>query len=391
MNTQGYGTTKEHLRSVIRTPIDQRQPSKGIIPVRLEVPELQADEVLVEVRASAINYNSVWSALGHPLTPFQLINGHVRRNSSAGDHNLDVAIFGSDASGVIVETGVGVTRWKHGDEVTIHCSVVDPLDPITQSDAMLSKTQSIWGYETNFGAFAEYAKVKASQLLPKPSHVSWEVAASFGLTLSTAYRMLISPNGAHIRPGEVCLIWGAAGGLGTFAIQLCKIAGARAVAVVSDKKKEEVCKELGADLVINRAEFDAEAQDEVQGHLLTARAIKKLASSRGIPKIDVVFEHVGAATLMTSLALVERGGRIAICGASSGYESTLDLRYLWMDLKKIIGCHFANYLEAAEAAKLIESGAIAPYISSVRPLCEIGSLLDHVYAGESVGKIVLNH
>ena len=391
MNTQGYGTTKEHLRSVLKTPIDQRQPSKGIIPVRLEVPELQADEVLVEVRASAINYNSVWSALGHPLTPFQLINGHVRRNSSAGDHSLDAAIFGSDASGVIVKTGVGVTRWKHGDEVTIHCSVVDPLDPIVQSDAMLSKTQSIWGYETNFGAFAEYAKVKASQLLPKPAHISWEVAASFGLTLSTAYRMLISPNGAHIRPGEVCLIWGAAGGLGTFAIQLCKIAGARAVAVVSDKKKAEVCKELGADLVINRAEFDAEGHDEVQSHLLTARAIKKLASSGGIPKIDVVFEHVGASTLMTSLALVERGGRIAICGASSGYESTLDLRYLWMDLKKIIGCHFANYREAAEAASLIESGVIVPYISSVRPLCEIGSFLDHVYAGESVGKIVLNH
>ena len=212
-----YGLDTETLSILSKKPLDERKPSMGIKKLSVPIPDLMPGEVLVEVYASALNYNSIWSSLAHPVSPFQLINSHVKRNPCDKDHIQPFAIFGSDASGVIKKVGSSVTLWKEGDEVLIHCNVVDMNDPISHQDSMLSSTQSIWGYETNYGAFAEYTKVRSDQLIKKPDHVSWETAASFSLTLSTAYRMLISDNGANIKTGQTCLIWGGSGGLGSFA------------------------------------------------------------------------------------------------------------------------------------------------------------------------------
>ena len=129
-----------------------------------------------------------------------------------------------------IKVGKNINQWVEGDEVIIHCNVVNEFDNLIQQDGMLSKSQSIWGYETNYGAFAEYTKVRASQLIRKPKNLDWNTAASFCLTLSTAYRMLVSDNGSPIKAGETCLIWGAAGGLGSFAIQLAKLSGANVIA-----------------------------------------------------------------------------------------------------------------------------------------------------------------
>lgn len=393
MESVGYGICKKAINDVVKIPLDDRTPSLGLKKIGFAIPELQPDEVLIRVHASALNYNSVWSALSHPLTPFQLISGHVKRNSRDSGHMQDYAIFGSDAAGEILDVGVAVTQWAKGDEVCVHCNVVNPEDPITFRDSMLSTSQSIWGYETNFGAFSAVTKVRASQLLPKPRHLSWEQSASFGLTLPTAYRMLVSPNGANIKRGEVCFIWGAAGGLGSFAIQLCKLVGAKVVAVVGSSEKVSVCEKLGADLVLNRRDFDIKLGVEGDTHrqLMVARAIKKELKKAKFPEIDVVFEHTGGATLMTSVALLKRGGRVTICGASSGYMANLDLRYLWMELKTIIGCHFANQWEVHSAAQLVQSGDVKPVVGSVSPFDALPDAIDQLHKGDVVGKFAITH
>lgn len=388
-----YGIDKETAANLQKIPLDQRKPSDGLVKLDVPEPLLNDGEVLVKVKSSALNYNSIWSSLAHPISPFQLINQHIARNTCDIDHQQDYAILGSDASGVIAKVGKNVRNWKEGDEVIIHCNVIDTQDAVAQVDGMLPKSQSIWGYETNYGAFAEFTKVRSSQLIRKPQHVSWDVAGSFCLTLSTAYRMLISQNGVAIRPNQNCLIWGASGGLGNFAIQLAKLAGANPIAVVSSDEKAELCKKLGAEIVINRSkdEFGDLIMPNGEPNYLSWRKAKKTLEKKGIQDLDVVFEHVGRDTLGASLFLLSRGGSVVTCAASSGFNATIDLRYLWMSLKKIIGSHFANYYEAQQAAQLVFDGKINPLIHSVNHIDKLPEMMDAMYANSTYGKIVFLH
>ena len=388
-----YGINKEAVKKAVSTPLQNRKPSDSVVKLDVPVPEISSNEVLVKVNCSALNFNSIWSSLCHPISPFQLINQYIGRNKHESSHLQDFAIFGSDASGTIEKIGDNVKNWKVGDNVIIHCNIVNSEDPVIQKDGMLSESQSIWGYETNYGAFAEYTKVKSTQLIKKPDHLGWEEAASFGLTLSTAYRMLISKNGAMIRPGETCLIWGAAGGLGLFAIQLAKLAGAKVVAIVSSDEKIKICKNLGADFVINRKkDFPARFTDNngAPDYLAWRKVFLKLKSIK-CPEIDLVFEHVGRETLGLSTYLLKRGGRIVTCAATSGFQATIDLRFLWMQLKSIIGSHFANYDEANEAANLVFDKKIVPVVYSKTNIKELPKMMDKMYSGKTHGKIVFKH
>lgn len=387
-----YGIDKNIASRVLKVPLEDRIPSENIVKLKVPIPEISQNEVLVKVKCSALNYNSIWSTLCYPISPFQLISGYVGRNEYETSHLQDFAIFGSDASGTIEKVGANVKNWKVGDNVIIHCNIVDSEDPIIQRDGMISQSQSIWGYETNFGAFAEYTKVKSTQLIRKPDHLGWEEAASFGLTLSTAYRMLISKNGAMIRPGETCLIWGAAGGLGLFAIQLAKLAGANVVGIVSSEDKVDICKKAGADQVINRKKDFPKSFTDKDGNpdYLAWRKISMKLKKLKVPEIDLVFEHVGKETLGLSIYLLKRGGRIVTCAATSGYLATIDLRFLWMQLKSIIGSHFANYDEANEASKLIFEGKVKP-VFTVNEISSLPQMMDKMYKGETFGKIVFKH
>src|SRR3954451_1401574 len=209
----------------------------------IEVPEPGANEVIVRVMAAGVNYNNVWAALGKPVSVF--------RYHPDEDHHIG----GSDASGIVWKCGPGVEKWKPGDEVVIHCNQASYEDyEVHGLDPLAAPSQKIWGYETSWGSFAQFTKVQGQQLLPKPANLTWEEAASYGLTYFTAYRMLIDR--CDLQAGQNVLIWGAAGGLGVFAIQLCKIAGAHCVGVVSSDEKGELTKQLGADGFINRNEFD---------------------------------------------------------------------------------------------------------------------------------------
>src|SRR5215216_6713474 len=217
------------------------EPIEAFQLEEMEVPEPGAFEVTVRVMAAGVNFNNVWAALGQPVSVFRY-------------HPEDHHIGGSDASGIVWKVGEGVTRWQPGDEVVIHCNQASYEDvEVHGLDPMAAPTQQIWGYETTWGSFAQFCKVQAQQLLPKPAALTWEEAASYGLTYFTAYRMLVDQ--ARIQSGHRVLIWGAAGGLGVFAIQLCKLAGADAVGVVSSAEKGELVQRLGATGFINRSEF----------------------------------------------------------------------------------------------------------------------------------------
>src|SRR5215203_2154896 len=203
----------------------------------METPEPAAFEVTVRVMAAGVNFNNVWAALGQPVSVFTA-------------HEEDHHIGGSDASGIVWKVGEGVTRWQPGDEVVIHCNQASYEDPEVHGlDPLAAPSQQIWGYETTWGSFAQFCKVQAQQLLPKPKHLSWEEAASYGLTYFTAYRMLMDQ--AELQSGHRVLIWGAAGGLGVFATQLCAISGAHAVGVVSSPEKADLVRQLGAVDVID--------------------------------------------------------------------------------------------------------------------------------------------
>src|SRR5262249_32074990 len=201
-------------------------------------------EVIVRVMAAGVNFNNVWAALGKPVSVFNY-----------GDHpEWGHHIGGSDASGIVWKVGEGVTKWKPGDEVVIHCNQASYEDvEVHGLDPLAAPSQRIWGYETTWGSFAQFTKVQAQQLLPKPPNLSWVDSSAYGLTYFTAYRMLIDQ--CKLQAGHTVRIWGAAGGLGASAGQAAKAAGATAVGVASSDEKGELVKQLGAVDYVNRNEF----------------------------------------------------------------------------------------------------------------------------------------
>src|SRR5580698_3144646 len=216
------------------------------------MPELAPDEVLIAVMASAINFNTVWSAMFEPVPTFAFLARYGRQGGWAARHDLPYHVLGSDAAGVVVRAGAAVRRWSPGDKVVVHPACIDPEDPYSQSDAMFTEDPLAWGFETNFGSLADFAVAKASQLMPKPPHLTWEEAACSTLCASTSYRMLVSPRGAVMKQGDVVLIWGAVGGLGGYAVQLVRNGGGIPVGVVSSPARAELARALGCEAGINR-------------------------------------------------------------------------------------------------------------------------------------------
>ena len=305
-------------------------------------------------------------------------------------HDLPYHVVGSDLSGVVLKTGPGVHSWKPGDEVVAHCLSVELESPDGHNDTMLDPEQRIWGFETNFGGLADVALVKSNQLMPKPDHLTWEEAASPGLVNSTAYRQLVSRNGAGMKQGDNVLIWGASGGLGGFATQYALNGGATPVCVVSNEEKAEICRSdgRGADHQPLRGGLqvlEGRAHPGPQGVAALRQAtIRELT---GGEDVDIVFEHPGRETFGASVYVARKGGTIVTCASTSGYMHQYDNRYLWMNLKRIIGSHFANYRESWEANRLIAKGMIHPTLSRTYPLDEVGQAALDVHHNAHQGKV----
>jgi crotonyl-CoA reductase len=347
------------------------------------MPELAPDEALIAVMASAINYNTVWSAMFEPVPTFRFLEALGRAGGWAARHDLPHHVVGSDASGVIVQLGETVRGWSVGDRVVVYPCAIDYQDPASQVDGMLAADQRAWGFETNFGGLAHFAVVKANQLVPKPRHLTWEEAACNTLCAMTAYRMLVSPRGAQLKQGDIVLVWGASGGLGSYAIQLIRNGGGIAVGVVGSSQKAGLLERLGCDLVLRRDELGLDGLGEVEMGKRVGKEIRRCFGEDP----HIVFEHVGRETFGASVYIVRRGGTVITCGSSTGYLHEYDNRRLWMRLKRVIGSHAANWQEACEANRLIRMGRIIPALSKVFPLDQVGQAAREVQLNRHVGKV----
>ena len=370
-------------------PSRDKDPRTSLHLDEVPLPELAAGEALIAVMASSINYNTVWTSIFEPISTFRLLEKYARSSSDAKRHDLPYHVIGSDAAGVVLRVGPGVSAWKPGDQVVAHCLSVDLESPLGHNDTMLDPEQRIWGFETNFGGLAELAIVRSNQLLPKPAHLTWEEAASPGLVNSTAYRQLVSRNGAGMKQGDVVLIWGASGGLGSYATQYAINGGAIPVCVVSSPEKADLCRAMGAEFIIDRNAEDYQfwKDENTQDPKEWQRLGKKIRDLTGGDDVDIVFEHPGRETFGASVYVAKKGGTIVTCASTSGYMHEYDNRYLWMNLKRIIGSHFANYREAYEANRLIAKGMIFPTVSKTFPLEESGQAAFEVHRNAHQGKV----
>jgi len=366
-----------------------KDPRKSIHVEDFPLPELAPDEAFVGVMASAINFNTVWTSIFEPLPTFGFLKRLGRESVWGKRHDEPYHVMGSDASGVVLRVGSAVRNWKPGDIVTVHCLHVDDQDPSAHDDSMMATNQRIWGFETNFGGLADIAVVKANQLMPKPAHLTWEEAACNALCNSTSYRMIVSKNGSQMTQGQAVLVWGATGGIGAYATQYVLNGGGTPVGVVSSSKRAELLRAMGCEHVIDRKaegyKFWNDADTE-QDPAEWLRLGKKIRSEIG-RDVDIVFEHPGRSTMGASVFVAKRGGMIITCAATSGFKIEYDNRYLWMNLKTLKGCHFANYREAWEANRLVCDAKIFPTLSKVYTLADTGEAALQVHHNLVEGKV----
>ncbi len=334
------------------------KPEKAMQLEVVKTPIVGSNDVLVMVMAAGVNYNGIWAGLGTPVSVFDV-------------HKQPYHIAGSDASGVVYAVGKDVKHWKIGDEVVIHCNR-DNGDDVhcNGGDPMYSPSQKIWGYETPDGSFAQFTCVQSRQLVKKPTHLSWEQAGCYMLTLATAYRMLFGHPPHQLKIGEHALIWGASGGLGVFGLQLARALGAKPIAVISDKSKIDYVQKMGAVGVLDRKDFNCWGQLPDVGDTAYSDYLKEvrkfgkaIREITGGTDVDIVFEHPGMQTIPVSVNVVKTGGMVVICAGTTGYNLTMDARFLWMRQKRVQGSHFAHYKQASEANQLVIDGLIDPAMS----------------------------
>ncbi len=350
------------------------EPGTAIQDEVIDVPGIGPDEALVMVMAGGVNFNNVWAARGVPVD--------VTKTQARWGEPTDFHIVGSDAAGVVWAVGSEVTDLQVGDHVVVHAGQWDPADPwvVGGNDPGLAASFRVWGYDTCWGSFAQFTKVQAHQCLPKAAHLTWEEAAAPTLTGATAYRMLHGWPPHTVQPGDVVLVWGGAGGLGSLAIQLVREAGGRSVAVVSSAEKGEYCRSLGADGYVNRRDFShwgvPPAWDSpdwkgwFDGAKAFGEAIWDVLGEKTSPRI--VFEHPGQDTIPTSNFVCDRGGMIVICAGTTGYDTVIDVRYLWYLQKRYQGSHLFNDEQATAFNQLVLDRRVTTTLGGVYPYDQAG-------------------
>jgi crotonyl-CoA carboxylase/reductase len=354
------GEVPARMHAMTVRPDRYGAPKDAIRDEVIEVPELGPHDVLVAVMAAGVNFNNVWAARGVPVD--------VTKTQARWGEPTDFHVVGSDASGVVYAVGSDVTNVAVGDLVIVHPGQWDPQDPWVAAgkDPGLAGSFRVWGYDTCWGSMAQFTKVQDHQCLPKAEHLTWEEAAAPTLTGGTAYRMLFGWPPHTVEAGDVVLVWGGSGGLGSLAIQLVAQAGGRPVAVVSTEERGEFTKGLGAVGYVNRKAFDhwgvppAWDSPDWKGWLDGAKgfgkAIWDALGEKTSPRI--VFEHPGQDTIPTSNFVCDRGGMIVICAGTSGYDTMIDVRYLWYMQKRYQGSHLMNDEQAIAFNDLVRAGAI---------------------------------
>jgi crotonyl-CoA carboxylase/reductase len=378
----GHVPARMHAQLV--RPERYGEPRDAIKDEVIDVPEIGPHEALVMVMAAGVNFNNVWAARGVPID--------VTKTQARWGEPTDFHIVGSDAAGIVFAVGSGVTNVKVGDHVVIHAGQWDADDPwvVAGKDPGLAASFRVWGYDTCWGSFGQFTKVQAHQCLPKAEHLTWEEAAAPTLTGATAYRMLHGWPPNTVSEGEVVLVWGGSGGLGSMAIQLVALAGGRAVAVVSSDEKGEYCRTLGAVGFVDRTRFDhwgvPPAWDDsawegwFEGAKAFGKAVWDAVGEKTNPRI--VFEHPGQDTIPTSNFVCERGGMVVICAGTSGYDTMIDVRYLWYLQKRYQGSHLFNDEQASAFNDLVRDRKIQTTLGRAYDYDETGAVHQSMGDGE---------
>ena len=354
------GEVPARMHAMVVRPDRYGEPRDSIQDEVIDVPELGPRDVLVAVMAAGVNFNNVWAARGVPID--------VTKTQARWGEPTDFHIVGSDASGIVYAAGADVTSVSVGDRVTVHPGQWDLEDPVVKAgrDPGLAASFRVWGYDTCWGSMAQFTKVQEHQCMPKAEHLTWEEAAAPTLTGGTAYRMLFGWPPNTVQPGDVVLVWGGSGGLGSLAVQLVQHGGGRAVAVVSSDEKGKYAESLGAVGYINRKDFDhwgvppawdsPEWKAWFDGAKAFGKAIWDVLGEKVSPRI--VFDHPGQDTIPTSNFVCDRGGMIVICAGTSGYDTMIDVRYLWYMQKRYQGSHLMNDEQARAFNDLVRDGTI---------------------------------
>ncbi|MEO8435300.1 MAG: zinc-binding dehydrogenase [Pyrinomonadaceae bacterium] len=318
-------------------------------------PTIKANEVLVEVRACALNHLDVWVRGGLPGIKIPMPH-----------------ILGNDVAGVVREAGELATWVQPGDEVMLHPGVScgHCIECLSGRDNLCPEYDIIGSARD--GGYAELVSVPAVNVIPKPKSLSWEQAAALPLVTVTAWHMLVTR--ANVQPGEDVLIHAAGSGVGSLGIQVAKLRGARVIATAGSDEKLAKARELGADLTVNYTRED------------WPKEVKRLTDRRGV---DVVFEHTGAETWPGSIASLKRNGRLVTCGATSGFDARTDLRQVFYRHLTILGSMMGSKAELIEAMKFIESGQIHAVVDRVLPLADARRAHELMQDRAQFGKLVL--
>ena len=313
-------------------------------------PEVDRDEVLVDIKAAALNHLDVWTRRGLPTLDLEMPH-----------------IPGSDGAGVVVETGEDVTRFEEGDHVAVSAGVGD----LRMDDPTLDPKFHIIGEHVP-GVHSEYTAISEDNLIPVPEHVDWEVAGSSALVFQTAWRMLIDR--ADLEAGEKVLVLGASGGVGHAALQIADYAGAEVYATGSTEEKLEYAKEHGADYVCNYEEENF------------AKWVRSETDGAGV---DVVVEHVGEPTWRNSLQSLTKGGRLVTCGGTGGGSPETDIPRIFWNQLEIIGSTMATPEQVDEVMDLVWDGTLEPAIREELPMSEIARAHEIIENREGFGKVVV--
>ncbi|MGI0038448.1 MAG: zinc-binding dehydrogenase [Nitrososphaera sp.] len=336
-----------------------KDPTKVIKIEDIDVPKIKPNEVLIKVESASYNYNDLWAIWGEPVkTPLPHISG-------------------SDVAGTIVEVGSDVLKLKVGDRVASHsnmsCRVCDACTSGREYDC---NDRQIWGFQTGplWGGFAQYTRLPEVNVVKIADNVSFHDAAAVSMVGMTAWHMLVGR--AKIKPGQTVLIMGGGSGVGMVGIQIAKLYNCTVIATAGKQDKMDKCLGLGADYVVNHREAD------------WYKKVRDVNKKLGQPGVDVVFEHIGKSTFPQEVGLLKMGGTLVATGATTGYDSTIDLRYLFFKGTNLLGSTQGTKAELEDVMYWVSKGKIKPVIDSVLPFSDM--VKGHVMMAEAqqFGKIL---
>ncbi len=333
-----------------------KDPTKVVKIEDIDVPKIKANEVLIKVESASYNYNDLWAIWGEPVkTPLPHISG-------------------SDVAGTVVEIGEDVSKFKVGDRVVSHsnmsCRICEQCTAGREYDC---KDRNIWGFQTGplWGGFAQYTHLPEVNVAKLPENVSFEDAAAISMVGMTAWHMLVGR--ARIIPGQTVLIMGGTSGVGMAGIQIAKLYNCNVIATAGNQQKMDKCLEIGADNVVNHREADWN------------KKVREITKKEGV---DVVFEHIGKNVFPQEVSLLKMGGTLVATGATTGYDSTLDLRFLFFKGTNLLGSTQGTKAELEQVIYWVSKNKIKPLIATTLPFSNMVEGHVMMAGAEQIGKIL---